>query len=227
MKHEHVVVQQPSAPRQLFLIFHGVGDNPASMAEIGRYFANAFSEALVISVGSPKGENGSRCWFSVQDITEENRPERVQRVLPGFIETIRYWQKQSGINASHTALVGFSQGGIMILEALKAERQLAGRSVVFSGRYATLPEQPLSDDSVVHLLHGENDPVISSEYASLAAQRLQILGTDFTLDRVPELGHAIDMRIMDFALDRLRYYIPQRYWDEAVQGKRGELIAFR
>lgn len=227
MKHEYVMVQQPSAPRQLFLLFHGVGDNPASMAEIGRYFADAFKEALVISVGSPKSENGSRRWFSVQDITEANRPDRIQCVLPSFIETIRCWQAQSGIHASHTALVGFSQGGMMILEALKAEAQLAGRSVVFSGRYATLPERPLSDDSVVHLLQGEEDPVISIEHASLAAQRLQTLGADFTLDRVPELGHAIDMRMMDFALDRLRYYIPRRYWDEAVQGKCGELIAFR
>lgn len=227
MKHEYVVVQQPSVPRQLFLLFHGVGDNPASMAEIGRYFADAFKEALVISVGSPKGDDGHRRWFSVQAITEANRSERIQSALPDFIETIRSWQAQSGIHASHTALVGFSQGAIMILEALKAEPKLAGRSVIFSGRYATPPEQPLPDDSVVHILHGEDDQVISSEHASLAAQRLQMLGADFTLDLVPGLGHAIDMRMMDFALDRLRYYIPQRYWDEAVQGKRGELIAFR
>jgi len=33
--------------------------------------------------------------------------------------------------------------------------------------------------------------------------------------------------MMNAALERLHYYVPQRYWDEALSGKRGELIAFR
>ncbi|WJV63750.1 esterase [Pectobacteriaceae bacterium CE70] len=228
MKHEYVMVQNAVSPKQLFLLFHGVGDNPVSMGEIGRYFAEAFPQALVVSIGGPEssGVGNGRQWFSIQGITEENRVERINTIMPRFIDTVRYWQEYSQVDYAHTALIGFSQGSIMILEALKAEENLAGRVVIFSGRFAALPEQPFTE-TVVHLIHGEDDPVIAVDHVRTAAHRLRSHGSDFTLDLVPELGHAIDDEMMGYALDRLKNYIPQRYWDEAVQGNRGELIAFR
>ncbi|CAD5826174.1 esterase YpfH [Escherichia coli] len=40
MKHDHFVVQSPDKPaQQLLLLFHGVGDNPVAMGEIGSWFA--------------------------------------------------------------------------------------------------------------------------------------------------------------------------------------------
>lgn len=138
MKHDYFVVQNPPSPKQLFLLFHGVGDNPVSMGRIGRYFAEAFPMAQVISIGGPEaiGLGEGRQWFSVQGVTEENRVRRVNAIMPRFVETVRYWQETTGIDYSHTALIGFSQGSIMILEALKAEKNLAGRAVAFSGRFA-------------------------------------------------------------------------------------------
>ncbi len=54
MRHDHFVVQSPELPaRQLLLLFHGVGDNPVAMGEIGSYFAPLFPDALVVSVGGP------------------------------------------------------------------------------------------------------------------------------------------------------------------------------
>jgi phospholipase/carboxylesterase len=139
---------------------------------------------------------------------------------------VRYWQQHSGVNDAGTALVGFSQGSIMALEALKAEPKLAGRVVAFSGRFASLPDQAFGD-SVVHLIHGEQDAVISVQHAQAAAERLQANGVDFTLDVEEGVGHAINQDMMDSALERLHYYVPQRYWEEAMFGKRGDLIAFK
>jgi predicted esterase len=34
-------------------------------------------------------------WFSVQGVTEENRQQRIDAIMPTFIETVRYWQKQT------------------------------------------------------------------------------------------------------------------------------------
>lgn len=39
-----------------------------------------------------------------------------------------------------------------------------------------------------------------------------------TLDIVEDLGHAIDDRSMQFALDHLRYTVPKHYFDEALGG---------
>ncbi|CAI0717673.1 esterase [Serratia ficaria] len=229
MKHEHFVVQSPAAPAaQLILLFHGVGDNPVAMGEIGSYFAKDFPQALVVSIGGPVAvdNGGGRQWFSVQGVSEDNRAARIAEVMPQFVEAVRAWQRQSGVDYAATALVGFSQGAIMALEALKAEPKLAGRVVAFSGRFASLPEQAFGD-SVVHLIHGEEDATIAVQHAQAAAESLQANGVDFTLDVEQGVGHAINQGMMTSALERLHYYVPQRYWDEALLGKRGDLIAFK
>lgn len=39
-----------------------------------------------------------------------------------------------------------------------------------------------------------------------------------TLDIVDDLGHAIDDRSMQLAIERLRYTVPKHYFDEALSG---------
>ncbi|EJC6255145.1 TPA: esterase [Klebsiella aerogenes] len=220
MKHDHFIVQSPATPaQQLLLLFHGVGDNPVSMGQIGSWFAPQFPNALIVSIGGaePCGPAPARQWFSVQGVTEENRQQRIDAIMSTFIETVRYWQKQSGLGPQATALIGFSQGAIMSLESIKAEPGLASRVIAFNGRYASLP-QTATTQTTVHLIHGGEDRVIDLAWAVSAQERLQELGGDVTLDIVEDLGHAIDDRSMQFALDRLRYTVPKHYFDEALSG---------
>lgn len=137
--------------------------------------------------------------------------------MPVFIETVRYWQKQSGVGANATALIGFSQGAIMALESIKAEPDLASRVIAFNGRYASLPETA-STATTIHLIHGGEDRVIELSHAVAAQDALLSAGGDVTLDIVDDLGHAIDDRSMQFALDHLRYTVPKHYFDEALSG---------
>ena len=52
MKHDHFIVQSPATPaQQLLLLFHGVGDNPVAMGQIGSWFAPLFPDALIVSIG--------------------------------------------------------------------------------------------------------------------------------------------------------------------------------
>ncbi|ABB62709.1 conserved hypothetical protein [Shigella dysenteriae Sd197] len=115
------------------------------------------------------------------------------------------------------ALIGFSQGAIMALESIKAEPGLASRVIAFNGRYASLPETA-STATTIHLIHGGEDPVIDLAHAVAAQEALISAGGDVTLDIVEDLGHAIDNRSMQFALDHWRYTIPKHYFDEALSG---------
>ncbi|EGT4373281.1 esterase [Cronobacter malonaticus] len=220
MRHDHFVVQSPELPaRQLLLLFHGVGDNPVAMGEIGSYFAPLFPDALVVSVGgpAPSGPAPGREWFSVQGVTESNRQQRVDEIMPTFIDIVRHWQRESGVGPAATALIGFSQGAIMVLEGVKAAPGLASRVIAFNGRFAELPTAATTA-TTVHLIHGEEDEVIDSRYAQAAADALLRAGGDVTLDIVEDLGHAIDNRSMQLALDHLRYTVPKHYFDEALSG---------
>lgn len=215
----YVIVQQPDNAAQLFLLYHGVNDNPDSMAQIGSWFAQAFPQAQVVSVGAPYPASApqGRQWYA--EIPEHDRSQQqgVDAVMPSFVESVRHWQQQSGVRPEATALVGFSQGGTMVLEGVKAQPHLAGRVVAFSGRYVTLPEQA-STRNTIHLIHGDYDEQVPMQHAEAAMQRLTALGGDVTLDIVDDLPHAIDERSMQLALNHLRYTVPRRYFDEALSG---------
>ena len=132
MSDEPLFIQQPMAPaRQLFLLFHGVGGQPQDLQALGTRLALAFPQAAIVSVpGAQTSDLGrGRQWFSVRGIDDANRLERVAQALPGFVAEVRRWQAQLGVAPQATALVGFSQGGILSLEASKQPELLAGRGI--------------------------------------------------------------------------------------------------
>ncbi len=131
------------------------------MGEIGSWFARTFPEGLVISVGSP---GPGRQWFAEAKMHDQSVQQRVDLAMPQFVESVQHWQQESGVQPNATALIGFSQGGSMVLEAVKAHADLAGRAVIFNGRFITLPEKA-STRTTVHLIHGEYDEYIPVHYA--------------------------------------------------------------
>lgn len=217
MKHAHRVIHSPTVQaKQLILLFHRIGDHSQTMKILGHQLAKDFQQALVVSIAVPlrcddrHGEPG----FSVQVIAEDDQTHRLSEAMPAFIETIRYWQQHSGVGYAGTALVGFAEGAVISLESVKSEPQLAGRVIAFSGRFAQLPQSHFVD-CTVHLIHGSQDTTIALDHAQAAAERLQAIGGDVTLDIEEGAGHTINQGMINTALRRLRYYVPQRYWDEA------------
>ncbi|GGC04812.1 hypothetical protein GCM10011352_33730 [Marinobacterium zhoushanense] len=191
--------------RYLFILAHGVGANKENLAPLGHALHTAFPHAccLVVDGFEPfDGGFGGRQWFSLRGVTEENRPHRVAAALPAFIEMVETLQQRQGIDAAHTVLVGFSQGTIMSLEAIKARDGLAAQVLGFSGRYAALPDQA-PENTRIHLLHGENDSVIPVSHARAACERLESLGAQVTLDTEKGVDHEISPLLLEMAVQRL------------------------
>lgn len=209
------ILQQPQQAAQLILLFHGVGATAQSMAPLGLAYAQAFPQALVVALDSPYPSElapGGRQWFSVTDITEENRAQRVAAALPAFEYAVRYWQQRAGVDAAGTALVGFSQGAIMALASALRPEPVAARVIALAGRFARLPEQALHEGATLHLLHGKTDAVIPYRHAIEGAMRLRSLGADFTADVLPFVGHELHPELMALAVQRLQEHIPARLW---------------
>jgi len=183
-------------PSHLFIFLHGVGAGAADMLPLASALTGAFPE---IAAAVPSGFDAfdlmprGRQWFSIKDVTEENRPERVRQALPRLIALVRTLQEEHGVSAENTVLVGFSQGGIMALEAAKTPG-IASRVISLGSRFASLPEQWPAATSV-HFLHGAQDSVIPTEHSRHAATCLQSLGAAVRLD-VVEGGHAVSAAMM-------------------------------
>jgi phospholipase/carboxylesterase len=151
----------------------------------------------------------------VQGIDEHNRDERVAQAMPGFVAMVRALQQQHRVGPAATALVGFSQGAIMSLEASVLHDGLAGRVLAFAGRYARLPMHA-PQATTLHFFHGEQDSVIPVQHARAAIERLAARQGDATLDIAAGVGHDIAPALVRCAVQRLQTHIPHRTWAAAL-----------
>jgi phospholipase/carboxylesterase len=224
MNPDSIVVQQAPGPaQQLILLFHGYGANAEDLVPLGQRLAQAFPSALIVSVAAP-GKTvypGGLQWFSLDGVTDLNRVTRVVDALPGFLDEIRGWQRRAGVAAERTALVGFSQGSIMVLEASLGDAPPAARVIAIAGRFAQLPTAAPASVTF-HLLHGKADPVMPCRHSVEAARRLLELGCDVTADLPPCVGHEIDDELVNLAIQRLSSHVPKRLWDEAMRAAEAE-----
>jgi len=200
-----LIVQSPPQAQRLFLLFHGVGATPQGLVPLGTRLAVEYPDAAVVSVCGPdRSDLGSGFqWFSVLGVTEQNRPARVAATLERFLQTVRGWQQRTGVAPDATTLIGFSQGAIMALASALAPQPPATRVVSLSGRFSELP-RAAPQGVRMHFIHGTADPVIPAALAQQAADRLQSLGAQVTLDLVPGLPHGISHGSEDLLLQRLR-----------------------
>jgi len=209
------------APDLLFLLLHGVGASAAHMATLALALAAEYPQAAVLCIDAPDpfdgvpGGGAGFQWFSVRGVTETNRPERVAATLPRFIAQVRALQAHFELDWPRTALVGFSQGAIMALEAVQAEPHLAGRVLAFSGRHASAPmHAPI--DTTVHIFHGLDDQVMPHAAVVDSAERLLALGGDVTADVLPGIGHELHPKLVAQAIEQLRTFLPKKVWRDVL-----------
>ena len=206
-------------PRQLYILLHGLGANAPELLPLARHFQEHYPDAAFLLPTAPYAHDtgGLHChqWYSETDITDENRPARVAASLPALVTLIRQAQDQLKVLPPDTALVGFSQGATLALEFSTAHDGAVGRVLVFSGRYAALPDKA-PDLTTFHLLHGEADDVIPVTHAQAAYERLSALHGDVTIDLASEVGHELHPALIERAITRLETCVPLRSWERAL-----------
>lgn len=186
----------------LIVLLHGVGQTPADMAPLAGLIAAHRPQAAVAAPPAALpydlGQAGHQ-WFSVDGITEENRPGRIRAALPAFVATVEALQRAHGAGPEETMLAGFSQGAIMALAACES-RFLARRVVAIAGRCAPLPAV-WERRTLVRLVHGRHDGTVPVQHSERAFERLAALGADVRLDVVPRAVHRLAPPLLDRAWD--------------------------
>jgi phospholipase/carboxylesterase len=212
------LLPETMAAKQLFILLHGVGARSSDLVPLANKLRDAFPGAAFLLPDGffpfDGGGNG-RQWFSISGVTEANRAARVAGAMPALHALVRHAQDRFKVLQSDTALVGFSQGAIMALEFSAIHDGNIGRVVAFSGRFVKLPEKT-PELTTLHLLHGEDDPVIPVAHAYAAYERLMHLHGDATLDVASSVGHEIHAALSDRAIHRLQTCIPLRSWKQAL-----------
>lgn len=183
----------------LVILLHGVGSNGADLAGLGQLWRQQLPEAQFVSPDAPfafDGGGAGRQWFSLAGVTADNRPARVEAARAAFDGVIAPIVAAQGLEdrLDRVALVGFSQGTIMALDAVVSGRWPVAALLGYSGRLASpgpfAPFAP-SPRTRVALIHGGSDPVIPPAETTDAAARLAALGIAAGGTILPGLGHTI------------------------------------
>ncbi|TSE11672.1 prolyl oligopeptidase family serine peptidase [Mesorhizobium intechi] len=179
--------------RGLVILLHGVGSNGANMAALGRALAPALPGVIFESPDAPGGRGPHREWFSVVGVTEANRQHRVVAARPGFDAVIAKIIERHGFSNAldRVALLGFSQGAIMALDALANGRWPVGAVIAFSGRLASPAPLAPATGTPLLLIHGGADPVMPSSESVRAAEQLTAAGVRARISIEPSLGHQV------------------------------------
>lgn len=185
-----------SAPLVIFL--HGVGSRGADLAPLAQLWQPLLPGARFVAPDAPfafEAAPEARQWFSIAGVTDANRPDRVAAARPAFDALIGGLIAEHGLSdgLDRVALVGFSQGSIMALDACASGRWPVAGVVAFAGRLAS--PQPLSPspDTRVLLVHGGGDPVIPAIESRRAQQTLSAAGVAVERHELPGLGHQLSI----------------------------------
>jgi phospholipase/carboxylesterase len=189
----------PQKPASLLVLLHGVGGNESNLAALG---AEAGRDTLVVLPRGPIALGPQAFgWFRVaftgngpQIVASEADASRV-----ASIDFIGQLQQACGIDAAHTVVAGFSQGGILSASVvLTAPERVAGFAVL-AGRILPELEAQLADTPRLstlrgYIAHGTHDDKLPVTWAQRASDWLDRLGVAHETRRYPtghELGAAM------------------------------------
>ena len=194
----------------LIILLHGVGSNGGDLMHLGDIWREMLPGAVLAAPDAPFAFDAGvgRQWFSVAGVTAQNRGARIAAARPAFDATLRDVIDRHGFSQApgRVALAGFSQGGIMALDALASGRWPLA-VVAFSARLATPDPLAPPAGSAALLIHGEADRIIPARESEAAAERLDRAGVETELFLEPGLDHTISaegvMKAADFLARRL------------------------
>lgn len=189
----------------LVVLLHGVNARGRDVARIAAgWHLPGVKVVAPDAPGVSDQDARARQWFSLRGITAADRPARVVAARPGFDAMLAAAMRAAGVEGrpERVALVGFSQGAIMALDALASGRWPVAGVVAFSGRYATPAVGKVQ--SPVLVVHGADDPAIPVSESENAHTCLQAAGCPVELSVLPGLGHWVDDRGAAMARSFLR-----------------------
>ena len=182
--------------KKVVVLLHGVGSNGANMAALAHEWQQQLNNVIWLAPNAPFtcDFGNDYQWFSLQNVTDENRPARIKAARAPLDNLLANLFAEHDIDPAQdqVVLVGFSQGSMLSLDMLVSSRLPLAGVVAFSGRLASPTPYPAAQQSVpVLLVHGLSDNAIHYSESEKSAAALTALGHQVQTQFEPGLIHAI------------------------------------
>ncbi len=184
------------APTGLVVLCHGLGADGNDLIDLAETWGQAVPHAAFASPDAPfHHESGfGRQWWSVADRAPAVMEAGVRRAAPYLDAYIDAELARLNLPADAYALMGFSQGAMMVLFT-GLRRAVAPRAILaFSGALVA-PDRLVAEMAhpvPVLLVHGEADEVVPVARSRDAETALRAAAIPVEAVFVPRLGHGID-----------------------------------
>jgi phospholipase/carboxylesterase len=197
-----------SAPRQLVVLCHGVGADGDDLIGLAPAFGPVLPHAAFAAPDAPEPYDEApfgRQWWSLRDRNPALMAAGAAAARPTLDAFIDAELARLGLPTDAYALLGFSQGAMMVLYA--GLRRQAPPRVILAYSGALVAAEAIGErrnDAPVLLLHGEADEVVPPVRSRQAESALSAAGVPVESVFYPGVGHWIDPAGLGKGAERLR-----------------------
>jgi phospholipase/carboxylesterase len=199
--------------RQLVVLLHGLGADGHDLISLAPLFAQHLPQAAFVSPHAPFPCDMApvgRQWFSFRDASPEAILGGVRLAAPVLNAFLDAELERYGLNDSHLALAGFSQGAMMALYVVLRRPAACAGVLGYSGALigAELLAGEIENRPPVLLLHGDADEIVPPRSLPAAVAALEANGVPVASELRPGLGHSIDERGLQLGAEFLVRHLP-------------------
>ncbi len=193
-------------PKQLVVLCHGLGADGRDLIDLAPHWGTVLPHAAFAAPDAPEPYDVGRQWFSVADRSPAMMEAGIARARPLLDAFVDAELVRLGLPGTAYALMGFSQGAMMVLYT-GLRRPVAPRAILaYSGRLIApeLLAAERKNAAPVLLVHGDTDMVVEVSGSQAAEQVLRAAGVPVQARYIPGLGHGIDPDGLAAGADFLR-----------------------
>ena len=186
---------QSGRARKLVVLLHGYGATGDDLIELAYQWQELLPDAEFVAPHAPEicevNPMGYQ-WFGLKDFNPFNIRAGLDRARPVLKKFLLNEINELGLMPSEMALVGFSQGTMMALDAMfsmAGMRSILGYSGAF---YPPVGEKLDGAKPEVMLVHGDADMVVPYAALAEAKRQLGLFGIAPRMHTSKGIGHGID-----------------------------------
>ena len=185
------------AARLLVVLCHGVGADGQDLIGLAGPWAEALPDLAFLAPDAPEPCDMApfgRQWFSLQDRTPAVLEAGARRAAPLLLAAVDAELARLALPPGAVALMGFSQGAMMVLHAGLRRPVPPAAILAYSGALLDSPalDAEITGKPPVLLVHGEADEVVPFARGPAAEAALRRRGITVTTSWRKGVGHWVD-----------------------------------
>ena len=204
------------APSEVLVLFHGYGASAEDLLPIAPTLVEFLPTASLVFLEAPEpypdaSIAGARAWFPLQELSIEKIVKGLQAVEGRVLEAIEAISSAYGLSLSlpfsRIALLGFSQGGMVALNATCSADDNSAflASVGIATTIVQVDKNLLNEKDAtktktpILMIHGDCDQVVPIQQGLQAAEMLREQGYNLQWHERKGMGHEIDQKTLQLA----------------------------